>query len=276
MSSDLSVLPESVAPRRRGRPPGSTRPAEEPHVEAVERALAILDAFDSSHPELTLSDLSARTGFYPSTVLRLSASLGRFGYLRRGADGRFRLGAAPLRLGAVYRSAFSLTEHLRPALATLVAETGETAVFYVREGDRRICLYRHHPLRAVHHHVEEGAALPLEVGAGGRVLLAFSLPAEESASRADVRRRGYAISLGERDADAAAVAAPVFGSPSFSPTSGGRCAVPEEALVGAIGIAGVAARLREADQPALGRHVRAAAAALSAELGGPWPAFRDD
>lgn len=273
MPSDLLATTGIAPSRRRGRPPGTTRSAEEPHVEAVERALAILEAFDSAHAELTLSDLSARTGFYPSTVLRLSASLGRFGYLRRGADGRFRLGAAPLRLGAVYRGAFSLTEHVRPALATLVAETGETAVFYVREGERRICLYRHHPLRAVHHHVEEGAALPLELGAGGRVLLAFS-SRPDTPSGAEVRRRGYAVSLGERDSDAAAVAAPVFGAPSFSPGIAGQ--TPPGALVGAIGVAGVASRLRETDLPALGRHVRAAAATLSAELGGSWPAFSDD
>lgn len=264
MPSDLSLSVTPAVPpvggRRRGRPPATPRPGEEPpHVEAVERALAILEAFDATHPRLSLSDLAGRTGFYPSTVLRLASSLGRFGYLRRGEDGRFRLGAAPLRLGAVYRGAFSLADHLRPALTELVTQTGETAVFYVREGDRRICLCREHPRRAVHNHVLEGAALPLEVGAGGHVLMAFT--GGDSELHAQVRRRGYAVSIGERDVDAGAVAAPVFGA--------------EGHLVGAMGVAYVASRLRELDLPALGRLVRSAARDLTADLGGPWPAFHD-
>ena len=66
--------------------------------------------------------IAARTGFYPSTVLRLTASLIRFGYLHRASDGLFRLGPTPLRLAVLYRESFRLTDHVRPALARLVGE----------------------------------------------------------------------------------------------------------------------------------------------------------
>src|SRR3954453_8522208 len=132
-------IPEKpTAPRRRGRPPSADRPdgADEPRVEAVERALSVLDAFADGRPRLSLAEIAERTGLYPSTIRRLAASLDRFGYLHRGADGLFRLGPTPLRLGLLYRDAFDLADHVRPALARLVERTGETAAFYVREGER--------------------------------------------------------------------------------------------------------------------------------------------
>ena len=63
-------------------------------VEAVERALTILNAFAADKPELTLAELAVATGFYKSTILRLAGSLERFGYLIRRADGTFRLALA--------------------------------------------------------------------------------------------------------------------------------------------------------------------------------------
>ncbi|WP_162165728.1 helix-turn-helix domain-containing protein [Roseomonas gilardii] len=89
------MSPTGIAtqPRRRGRPPEAARHAEGaddtagPRVEAVERALSILDAFSNETPRLSLAEIAARTGFYPSTILRLAASLDRFGYLHRGEDG---------------------------------------------------------------------------------------------------------------------------------------------------------------------------------------------
>src|SRR5258708_25933095 len=44
-------------------------------VAAVERALAILDAFGPEDPRLTLAELSQRTTFYKSTILRIAQSL---------------------------------------------------------------------------------------------------------------------------------------------------------------------------------------------------------
>ena len=41
-------------------------------VEAVERALAVLDAFQADRTEMTLADIAAATGFYKSTILRLA------------------------------------------------------------------------------------------------------------------------------------------------------------------------------------------------------------
>jgi DNA-binding IclR family transcriptional regulator len=195
---------------------------KEQKVESVERALTILEAFSDGAAQLSLSELAKRTGLYRSTILRLVASLSRFGYIVRDEDGQFRLGPSLLRLGILYQNAFSLADLVRPVLLRLVERTDETAAFYIREGNRRICLYRHHSTRFLRHHLEEGAELPLDRGASGRVLMAFS--GERGIGYQRIRTAGYYVSLGERDPETAAVAAPVFGV--------------NERLVGAVGVTG--------------------------------------
>jgi DNA-binding IclR family transcriptional regulator len=177
-------------------------------VEAVERALAVLDAFHADRAEMTLGDIAAATGFYKSTILRLAGSLERLGYLIRAESGVFRLGPAVWRLGSIYRTGFDLGEAIRPQLRRLVEATGETASFYVREDQSRVCLFRHNSPHAARHHLDEGSELPLTAGASADVLVAFS---DGKGVRAKaVRERGYDISLGERDPQVAAVAVPVF------------------------------------------------------------------
>jgi DNA-binding IclR family transcriptional regulator len=179
----------------------------EQRVEAVERALSLLECFREDRQTLSLAEMAEISGMYKSTILRLAASLERFGYLVRREDGVFRLGPAVQRLGAIYRLGFNLERLIRPELLRLVQLTGETASFYVRDGDARVCLYRENSTRAARHHLDEGALLTLATGASGHVLRAFGKnpdPAE-----AAVREAGYALSLGERDPDLAAIAMPV-------------------------------------------------------------------
>jgi DNA-binding IclR family transcriptional regulator len=192
-------------------------------VEAVERALTVLNSFHADKPVMTLGEIAAATGFYKSTILRLTASLERLGYVVRDDTGVFRLGPALVRLGSIYRAGFNLGEAIRPELRRLVTATGETASFYIREGQYRVCLFRHNSPHSARHHVDEGATLPLTTGASAYVLLAFSdaNPASTKAASAKiastktvkvkaVQERGHYISLGERDPHVASVAVPVF------------------------------------------------------------------
>jgi DNA-binding IclR family transcriptional regulator len=202
-------------------------------VEAVERALTVLNSFQADKPVMTLAEIAAATGFYKSTILRLTASLERLGYLVRDETGVFRLGPALVRLGSIYRAGFNLGEAIRPELRRLVTATGETASFYVREGQFRVCLFRHNSPHSARHHLDEGAALPMTAGASAHVLQAFSdasptvaktasaktasakpasaKPASaKSAKIKAVQERGHYISLGERDPHVASVAVPVF------------------------------------------------------------------
>ena len=178
-------------------------------VIAVRRALRVLEAFGMDEAHLTLAELSRRTSYHRSTVLRLARTLAADNYLVQKEDGSWRLGRAAGWLGACYQAAFDVHDVVEPVLRELTIKTGESASFYVREGNQRICVVRVEGPKAVRHHVRIGAALPLNLGGPGRVIVAFEgQPGEPYES---IRRRGYAISLGERDHEVSSVSAPVFG-----------------------------------------------------------------
>jgi DNA-binding IclR family transcriptional regulator len=219
-------------------------------VEAVERALAVLNAFAADRPTMTLGELAAATGFYKSTILRLAASLERFGYLIREDNGVFRLGPTLWRLASIYRAGFNLGGVIRPELHRLVEATGETASFYVRQSELRVCLFRHNSPRAARHHLDEGAELPLNAGASAHVLMAYT-DGKGSKARA-VQQRGYCISLGERDPQVAAVAVPVF-----------DLAVQ---FRGALAVSGLIGRFREQERRAALAHLAASADRLRSTL----------
>lgn len=221
-------------------------------VAAVERALAILDAFRDGDDGLTLAEIAQRTRMYKSTILRLCASLEKYGYLWRVSDGRYRLGPTPIRLGSLYQRAFRLAERVVPVLHRLAHDLGESASFYIRHGDVRVCLHRVDSPQPIRDHVREGDHLPLDRGAAGRVLLAFG--GARGAAFAAVRRDLVAASFGERNPETAAIACPVFG-------------VGQE-LVGALSLSGPLYRFRPEAVRRMSAALLRAAAGLTAALGG--------
>ncbi len=226
-------------------------PAED-GVVAVRRAMSILAAFGVDDTHLSLAELSRRTGCHRSTVLRLARTLAMDDYLAQREDGTWRLARAAGWLGACYQATFNIAEIVQPVLRELSAATGESATFYVREGKQRICMARVEGPKSIRHHVRVGAALPLELGSPGRVLLAFA--GEPGEPYESVRRAGYMISLGERDAEVSSISAPVYGI--------------NWTLQGAICISGPISRLTESVLLDLKEPVLAAASRLSRSLMG--------
>lgn len=177
-------------------------------VEAVERAIVLLQCFEEPGEALSLSVLAQRSGLYKSTILRLASSLLHTGFLRRGEDGRYLLGPELRRLGALSRSKLTLEPLIRPVLRRLTAATQETASFYVRDGSERVCLYRENSPRSARHHLEEGTRHPLETGAAGAVLVHFG-DASQDPQAVELRQTGSFVSRGGRDPDLSAIAMPV-------------------------------------------------------------------
>ena len=178
-------------------------------VTAVARALSLMEAFAVGESTLSLAELSRRTGMHKTTALRLARTLAHSQYMVQTEDGQWRLGPAAGWLGARYQAGFDVNRVVEPALHQLVKETGESASFYVREGDIRSCVARVEGPQSVRHNVRIGERLPLDRGAPGRVILAFS--GAEGEPYESIRKTGFHISLGEREAEVASVAAPVFG-----------------------------------------------------------------
>ncbi len=230
---------------------GRPRPALE-GVAAAERALAILSAFRRGDRALSLAELAQRTGLVKSTIMRLAISLEAAGFLARTEGGEYRLDAEVLRLGRLYTDAFRLEEHVMPVLEELVACTGETASFWVRRGEQRLCLFRVDSPQLLRLHVRAGDARAMDGSAIAQVLRAFAprpLPAQAAGLALPV------ITMGATDPHVGAMAAPAFG--------------PGDALAGALALSAPVVRWTEAALAAAGPALLEGAAALTRRIGGP-------
>lgn len=219
---------------------------------AVDRALSLLQAFREGESSLGLLELAARTRLHKSTALRLLASLQHAGMVMKLPDGRYRLGPGIARLHAVYSSSFALEPVVMPVLRALVEQTGESAAFHVIQGAARLCLYRVDSPNPVRDHIRAGDLLPLDRGAGGHVLLAYTGAQGPLYDR--IRRDGVIVLAGDRVAQLGGISAPVFDA--------------RHRLVGAVTLTMPVERLVEAHAA----HVKAAAQRICVALGGRVPA----
>jgi DNA-binding IclR family transcriptional regulator len=154
-----------------------------------------------------------------------------------------------------------LVEAARPVLEALRDETGESAQLFVRDGDSRLCVAASERPSGLRDTVPVGAVLPIGRGSGGKVLLAFGDAADASgidpSELETIRRRGWAVSVAEREEGVCSVSAPVL-------DSGGR-------IHAALGVSGPINRLGRQPGKRLAGPVVAAARELErrAGLAGP-------
>lgn len=249
--------------------------ARRPHVEAVLRALHLLDCYRRGEPSLSLAELVRRSGYSKTTTYRLLTTLEHAGWLERAGDGSFRLTIRPFQVGSILLDDLSLRHEALPVMQRLSAAVGLTAYLTIPAGPRAVCIERIDRgagLRVMD--LQVGGSQPLSLGAAPRALLAFDeaalLPAvlaaglerrtahslaTEAALRADLaetRRRGYSISDSDATEGVAALGAPVFDR--------------HEQVTGAISVGGLTAQVL----PPRPEHVAALLAAaqeLSGRLG---------
>lgn len=195
-------------PRKSSTPSLADEQAAPGGAAAVDRALSVLSAFRSGDKALSVTALAERTQLYKSTVLRLLASLAHGGLMRKTADGLWSLGPEVSRLAAIYTASFSLEDVVLPVMHQLVAKTGESVALHIQQGDQRLCLFRVDSPQLLRDHVKAGDVLPLDRGAGGRVLMAFSGAKGKDYDK--IRKEGYVHSVGDRIPGLVGVSAPVF------------------------------------------------------------------
>jgi len=220
-------------------------------VAAVERAFAILHAFRAGDMSLSLHDLASRTGMYKSTILRLMATLIQEHCIVKLDDGTYQLGSMLLHWGGLYQASLNLDDHVPAVLKRLAQQTGEGASFFTREDKVRVCLFRVDSSRSIRDHVRAGDLLPLDKGAAGRVLILFD---SALTSPSEMPPRPLIATVGEREPDIAAIAAPVFGA--------------GQSLRGALAVSGPASRFSLDLVPQMSKAVLSAAAELTRRLGG--------
>jgi DNA-binding IclR family transcriptional regulator len=222
-------------------------------VGVLDRSVGLLDLL-ADGPR-TLRWLADASGLPRPTAYRLLVALEAHRLVARDATGAFELGPRLAELAVRAGPALDLAAVAGPVLARLHEATGESVQLYVRSGDRRLCVAARDAGTGLRDSVPVGALLPLDVGSGGKVLLAWSPTAARppATARAEelaaVRRRGWAASVAEREPGVASVSAPVLA---------------DGQLLGALCVSGPATRIGQSPGKRLAALVLQAAADLAA------------
>jgi IclR family acetate operon transcriptional repressor len=246
-------------------------------VEAIERAIQILDSFSIDRPELGVADISRALGLKRSTVHRALATMEAGGILKQDpVTQKYALGTKVLKLAHVLQSQFSVGAVALPRMKALRDRVNETVALHLLEGSTRVVVQQvesTHDVRRTYHEI--GKPLPLHVGSSGKAILAFLPPeeirkvlaergADSTAGRGptnvelaeqleEVRREGYAVTVGERTDGISSISCPIF-------DGRGRC-------VGCINISGPAARFPIARAVECAPALQEVSRAVSRELG---------
>ncbi|MHA6784849.1 IclR family transcriptional regulator [Pseudonocardia saturnea] len=184
-------------------------------IGVLDKAVGVLRAV-AAEP-CGLAELCERTGLPRATAHRLAVGLEVHGLLHRGSDGRWSPGPTLGELAA--GGADPLLEAAAAVLPRLRDITGESVQLYRRDGSQRVCVATAEPASGLRDTVPVGSRLPMTAGSGAKVLAAWAEPAIQRAVLGDatftervlldVRRRGWAQSVAERESGVASVSAPV-------------------------------------------------------------------
>lgn len=184
-------------------------------IGVLDKVVAILRA--TAATPLGLAALCERTDLPRATAHRLAVGLETHGMLLRDVQGRWRPGPTLAELAAtppdpLLAAAADVLPHLRD-------RTGESVQLYRADGLVRVCIAVAEPPAGLRDTVPLGARISMGAGSGAKVLTAWADPATQRAvlataafsdrTLAEVRRRGWAQSVAEREAGVASVAAPV-------------------------------------------------------------------
>lgn len=184
-------------------------------IGVLDKAITVLHAV--AEEPCVLSDLCERTGLPRATAHRLAVGLEIHQLLARDHSGVWSLGPGLAKLAA--HASDTLAEAASTVLPRLREATEESVQVYRREGDRRLCVASAEPPTGLRDTVPVGAALPMSRGSGAKVLAAWADPVTQRTLLADavyterqlqeVRRRGWAQSVAEREAGVASISAPI-------------------------------------------------------------------
>ena len=218
---------EEVSPRRYGEGLGDGANS------VLGKTRLILEAFRLDDTDVSLSELSRRTGISKASVHRLAQELLDWGMLERsGAE--YRLGMRAFELGSRVPRFRVLRDVVRPYMESLHFTTKETVHLAVLDGLEVLFLEKISSSPMATQPSRIAGRMPLHCSATGKVMLAYSSPTllDEVLARPlerrtpstiaapgllreqirKVRASGHAIETEETAIGYCSVAVPVFGS----------------------------------------------------------------
>ncbi|MFX1737320.1 IclR family transcriptional regulator C-terminal domain-containing protein [Paraburkholderia sp. A1RI_3L] len=141
-------------------------------IAGLEKGLAILEAFDDTHPRMTPTQAAERTGLTRTAARRYLLTLEHLGYLY--TDGKlFGLTPRVLRVGWSYFDSARLPRMVQPYLQQLSAAIGEGVYVSVLDEWELVFIARNSSSRVMTTGFVLGARVPAPLTSAGVVLLAF-------------------------------------------------------------------------------------------------------
>lgn len=196
----------------------------------VQRSINIMNCFTIEESELSLTEISNKINLAKSTTSRLLDTLVHNGLLQKKiSNSKYQFGYKMYQFGRIAENTISyeIIEIAKPFMKNLRNEIGESVSLYMLENKKRRCIARYGSNQSIRHVVNIGETLLLEIGSGGKVLLAFqpqsfvestlnNLDSESVRTRLTkelpiIQKEHFSISLDERGAGVNSIAAPIFG-----------------------------------------------------------------
>ncbi len=243
---------------------------------SLARGLVVIQAFTPQSPQMTISQLSVRTGLSRAAVRRCLYTLCKLGFAGTDESQRYSLRPKMLTLANTYTASNTLASAAQTILERMSSQLGESFSVATLDGDDIVYIARTSVTRVMSVDLHVGSRLPAFCTSMGRVLLAY-LPQDQleqylmrvhfvqytprTMTSADklrlalrnVRRNGYALCDQEFEIGLRSLAVPVQ--------------APNGRVVATVNISGHAPRMPMLDmQTRYLPHLRAAAAELSAFL----------
>lgn len=254
-------------------------------LQAVAMAFRILEFLAAQRGGVGVTALARALGTTKSRVHRHLRTLVEAGYIVQSPETeKYRVGNRLVTLGRAVAENFDLAAIAREEMRALRDAVGQSVVISRADGAAAVVLATLPGPEAIEIGVKPGAMMPPHCTAQGKLGLAHAEPAlrervllsrldlrtphtitSATALRAEIERilaRGWAVAPEESMLGVNALAAPIF-------EGGGQ-------MVGAIAILGSIQFIEAVPAPDQIRHVQAAAARISAQLGHAVPARRVD
>src|SRR5262252_9601545 len=169
--------PEALAlvAMARKKPAGKTEPqGRRRRLSSVATAIRLLKAFSEDEVEIGISALARRLGLAKSTVHRLAVTLVSEGLLEQnGENGRYQLGIALFRLGALVRRRMNVSNEARPYLYDLREKINESVHLAILDETEIMYVYNLEGTHAIRMRSDIGVRKPAYCTAEGQVILAF-------------------------------------------------------------------------------------------------------
>ena len=143
-------------------------------VHSLERGLDLIEILADGSPEKSLSELSKKAEFNPSTAHRILDALKSRGYVRQNPEtSNYSLTYKMFEIAHRIGWARTLKDLALPVVRELAVTSRQSAFLIIVESDEALCLERidGNPFIRVAA-LEKGGRMPLHMGAGPRALLA--------------------------------------------------------------------------------------------------------